>query len=359
MSPTASSPSYDRKACWSGQRGDRPAGPAGDGQAEVGGRVPLAEVEHRPSRSGVDSTRPRRVSAAGTAAAAPRRSARRRARCTPRPGRRTRTGRLSPPMPASSAATASKCEDPPAVRMISSPPNSPSSRIARRPEIPQPGGYVVRPDRPPRSRPPRRAAARRRPRHRATALRLVGAPTPGPPAGAPRSTTTSTGRGARASPARMISTPVTESTKQISRNPSSRPSSAATHANPSGSTSSLASMIVDTPNARYSRMCPDRRRRDAHAPAASCRAMSCGASVVLPCGARETPRAAHQSAMRATLWATADASNTITRRREPGDRRTRGHHLGHRRAVEACRETLVTPVDPFAAECRQCRRVHE
>src|SRR5258708_1552856 len=48
-----------------------------------------------------------------------------------------------------------------------------------------------------------------------------------------------------------------------------------------------------------------------HAPASSCRANSCGAIVVLPCGARSTPCSVQKRAIVAMLCSSASASSVI------------------------------------------------
>ena len=132
---------------------------------------------------------------------------------------------------------------------------------------------------------------------------------PGPPSSTIRLTGCSFGVDART---RSISSTVcTLSAQPKNSNDGSASNSAASHASAAGSTMAFASMIRPTPKDRASCTCHGVASVIPHAPASSCRAHTCGAIVVLPCGASRTPADRAQSAITATFDSSA-ARSTVS-----------------------------------------------
>ena len=112
----------------------------------------------------------------------------------------------------------------------------------------------------------------------------------------------------------ISSTVCTLSAQLKNSNDGSASNSAASHASAAGSTIALASMIRPTPNDRASCTCHGVASVIPHAPASSCCAQTCGAIVVLPCGARRTPADRAQSAITDTFESSAAAVDGQQRR---------------------------------------------
>ena len=106
----------------------------------------------------------------------------------------------------------------------------------------------------------------------------------------------------------MAATASTLSTQHVNSNAGSA-SSVATQRRVTGSRHTFASMMRRMPNDRASCTCHPVASVIPHAPASSSCFQSCGAIVVLPCGASSSPRSDVQAAIVATLCAIAARSS--------------------------------------------------